>query len=204
MSVLDYDTKFNQLTRYAPHMVMTDNMKAKRFANGLEEYLFRTVLLTMTSTYSDILDTTLRFEAWVKKRQIEQEPRKKAKTGGQVFRQFEATESEIAAGTNIVARGQGNQARSVAQSVGNTGRSGALHCQTCGYSHYGRCGRPGAYFRCGQPGHMKKDCPLNVSRPTHGTTTPSSVATPVHTTRSVAQPMGRGTSSRGAQSGMRG
>ena len=29
MLVLDYDTKFNQLTRYAPHMVMTNNMKAK-------------------------------------------------------------------------------------------------------------------------------------------------------------------------------
>ena len=46
MSVLDYDTKFNQLARHAPHMVMTNNMKAKRFANGLKEYLFRAVPLT--------------------------------------------------------------------------------------------------------------------------------------------------------------
>ena len=29
MLVLDYDTKFNQLMRYALHMVMTNNMKAK-------------------------------------------------------------------------------------------------------------------------------------------------------------------------------
>ena len=29
MSVLEYDTKFNQLARYAPHMVVIDNMKAK-------------------------------------------------------------------------------------------------------------------------------------------------------------------------------
>ena len=43
MSVLDYDTKFNQLVRYAPHRVMTENMKAKWFAKGLEEYLFRAV-----------------------------------------------------------------------------------------------------------------------------------------------------------------
>ena len=81
MSVLDYDTKFNQLARYAPHMVMTDNMKAKRFTNGLKEYLFRAVPLTRTSTYSDVLDTSLRFEARAKERQIEQEPQKKAKTG---------------------------------------------------------------------------------------------------------------------------
>ena len=51
---------------------------------------------------------------------------------------------------------------------------------------------------------MKRDYPLNVSRPTYGATAPSSVAAPTHTTGSVAQPMGRGTSSRGAQSGMRG
>ena len=79
MSVLDYDTKFNQLARYALHMVMTDNMKAKRFANGLKEYLFRAVPLTRTSTYSDVLDTALHFEARAKKRQIERESRKKAK-----------------------------------------------------------------------------------------------------------------------------
>ena len=71
MSVLDYDTKFNQLAKYTPHMVMTDNMKAKRFANGLEEYLFKVVPLTRTSTYSDVLDTTLCFEARAKERQIE-------------------------------------------------------------------------------------------------------------------------------------
>ena len=103
MSVLDYDTKFNQLARYAPHMVMTDNIKAKRFANGLKEYLFRAVPLTRTSTYSDVLDMALRFKARAKNRQVEREPRKKAKTGGQVFRQSEASRSGTAAGTNIVA-----------------------------------------------------------------------------------------------------
>ena len=55
MSILDYDTRFNQMAMYAPHMVVTDNMKAKRFANGLREYLFRAVPLTRT-TYSDVLD----------------------------------------------------------------------------------------------------------------------------------------------------
>ena len=68
MLVLDYDTKFNQLTRYAPHMVMTNNMKAKRFANDLKEYLCRAVPLTRTSTYSDVLDTALHFEARAKER----------------------------------------------------------------------------------------------------------------------------------------
>ena len=50
---------------------------------------------------------------------------------------------------------------------------------------------------------MKRDCPLNVFRSTYGATAPFSVATPTHTTGLVAQPMGRRTSSRGAQSGLR-
>ena len=121
-------------------MVITENMKVKRFANDLKEYLFGVVPLTRTSTYTDVLDTALRFEAQAKKRQVEQEPRKKVKIGGQVFRQSETTRSRITAGTNIVARGQGNQAGSVTQSVDNIGGLGAPYCQACGYSHYGRCG----------------------------------------------------------------
>ena len=61
-------------------MVVTDNMKAKQFVNGLREYLFRAVPLTRTSAYSDILDTVLHFEARPKERQVEREPQKKAKT----------------------------------------------------------------------------------------------------------------------------
>ena len=51
---------------------------------------------------------------------------------------------------------------------------------------------------------MKRDCPLNVSRPAYGATAPPSVIAPAHTTRLVAQPVGRGTSRRGAQSGVKG
>ena len=86
-------------------MVVTDNMKAKWFANGLKEYLFRAVPLTRTSSYSDVLDTVLCFEAWIEERQVEQEARKKVKTWRQVFRQSEVTGSEIAVSINIVAQG---------------------------------------------------------------------------------------------------
>ena len=88
--------------------------------------------------------------------------------------------------------------------MGNIGGSRASYCRNCGYSHYRRCGQTGVCFRCSQSGHMKRDCSLNVSRPMHGATAPSSVTTPTHIIGSVAQLIGRRTSSRGAQSGMRG
>ena len=121
-----------------------------------------------------------------------------------MFRQFEVGRLGTAASTDIVARGQGNQIRSITLPAGNTRRSGDLYCQTCGYSHYGRCGRSGVCFRCGQTSHMKRDCPLNVSRPAYGAIAPPSVVALTHTIGSVAQPVGRGITSRGAQSGMRG
>ena len=61
--------------------------------------------MTRTFIYSDVIDTTLRFEAQANERQIEQEPRKKVKTGGQVFRQSEATGSGIVVSINSVAQG---------------------------------------------------------------------------------------------------
>ena len=61
--------------------------------------------MTRTSTYSDVLDMALRFEAQTKERQVEREPHKKVKTRGQVFKQSKATGSGIAVGTNIVAQG---------------------------------------------------------------------------------------------------
>ena len=51
---------------------------------------------------------------------------------------------------------------------------------------------------------MKRDYPFNVFRPTYGATAPSAIGVPTHTIGLVAQPMGRGTSSRGAQSGIKG
>ena len=84
-----------------------------------------------------------------------------------------------------------------------SGESRAPYCRNCGYSYYRRYGRVGVCFKCGQSGHMKRDCPLNVSWLTYGATAPTLVATLVLTTGSVVQHMGRKMSSRGAQSGMR-
>ena len=79
--MIGYDAMFNKLAKYASHLVFTNNMKAKRFANGLRDYLFKVVSVFQTSTYSDVLDAALRYETWAKERQIGSEPRRKAKGG---------------------------------------------------------------------------------------------------------------------------
>ena len=63
MSVIEYDAMFNNLAKYAPHLAVINNMKAKRFANGLKDYLFKVVPIPRTSTYA-----ALRYEVWAKER----------------------------------------------------------------------------------------------------------------------------------------
>ena len=63
MSVIEYDTMFNKLAKYTQHLVAIDNMKAKHFATGLRDYLFKVVPVSRSSTYSDVLDEALRYKA---------------------------------------------------------------------------------------------------------------------------------------------
>ena len=40
MTVAEYETKFTELARYAPHMIDTDYKKAKKFEGGLDLDVF--------------------------------------------------------------------------------------------------------------------------------------------------------------------
>ena len=74
MFVMEYDAMFNKLAKYALYLVATDNMKAKRFVNGLKDYLFKVIPISRTSTYSHVLDAALCFEAQTKERHVDKEP----------------------------------------------------------------------------------------------------------------------------------
>ena len=65
MTVSEYDIQFTLLSRYAPHLVSTKEMKVKWFVNGLRDYLFRSIHFTETTTYTQFLDAVLRFESRV-------------------------------------------------------------------------------------------------------------------------------------------
>ena len=40
MTVIEYDVTFTRLSRFAPHLIATEEMKVKRFINGLRDYLY--------------------------------------------------------------------------------------------------------------------------------------------------------------------
>ncbi|XP_028052527.1 uncharacterized protein LOC114257015 [Camellia sinensis] len=63
MTVAEYEAKFIELARYAPHMVNTDYKKARRFEGGLDVEVFDQVNVLKLVKYVDLLDRSLMFEA---------------------------------------------------------------------------------------------------------------------------------------------
>ena len=82
MSVAEYDIPFTRLSRYAPHLIATEQLKVERFVNGLRDYLFRSIQISDVTTYADVLDAALRLELRVRESQAKRESRKKSKSEG--------------------------------------------------------------------------------------------------------------------------
>ncbi|XP_028059676.1 uncharacterized protein LOC114263357 [Camellia sinensis] len=56
MTVAEYEAKFIELARFAPHMVDTDYKKARKFENGLRSDILERVNVLKLPTYVDVLD----------------------------------------------------------------------------------------------------------------------------------------------------
>ena len=54
-SLIEYERKFDKLSRYVPHLVDTEEHKARRFEKGLRLELYKTIAMFQFSTYSKIL-----------------------------------------------------------------------------------------------------------------------------------------------------
>ena len=63
MSIAEYESKFTELARYAPHMVDTDYKKAKRFEGGLNVAILDRINVLKLPTYVNVLNRALMAEA---------------------------------------------------------------------------------------------------------------------------------------------
>ncbi|XP_057461073.1 uncharacterized protein LOC130751473 [Actinidia eriantha] len=59
MTVVDYKGSFTNLTEYAPYLVATDEMRARRFEDGLRHEIMRAIRSLVLPTYADVLDRTI-------------------------------------------------------------------------------------------------------------------------------------------------
>ncbi|KAF7113129.1 hypothetical protein RHSIM_RhsimUnG0157800 [Rhododendron simsii] len=67
MTVSEYDKAFTELSQFAPHMISTENLKARKFEDGLKDGLREPIKMLRLPTYTDVLNVALMSEADKKK-----------------------------------------------------------------------------------------------------------------------------------------
>ncbi|GFY96908.1 hypothetical protein Acr_11g0012140 [Actinidia rufa] len=139
--IAEYEAAFTNLAEYAPHLVATDEMRARRFENGLRYEIKRVIRPLVLPTYADVLDRAIIVE------QDEMEKRK----------YFDSKKRQ-----NFNNEGPSGQKRQKPESNWRNQRGQIPKCPTCGKNHSGECWRkrPDVIcFYCNEVGHIRRNCP---------------------------------------------
>ncbi|XP_028107160.1 uncharacterized protein LOC114306176 [Camellia sinensis] len=155
MSVVEYEAKFTELPRFAPHMVDTDYKKARKFEGGLNLDVFDGVGVLKLTKYMDVLDRALMTKA-----NLAAMKQSKALTN-----KWRGKRS----GFNFRNRWSFSKKKNTGSSSSSSQSSRtAPTCFEYGRKHKGvYYWSTGACFRCGKTGHMIKDSPLLSQNPNH-------------------------------------
>ncbi|XP_028101206.1 uncharacterized protein LOC114300543 isoform X1 [Camellia sinensis] len=167
MSVAEYEARFTELARFAPHMVDTDYKKERNFEGGLDLEIFDRVGVLKLPTYVEVLNRALMAEATI--------AAKKQTTTPITEWRGKRTGFNFKKGRSFSKKQNTGSSSSSSQSSGST-----PNYPNCGRKHIGACYRTlGTCFRCGKTGHMVRDCLMRsneVSRPVTSSTESVSAA----------------------------
>ncbi|GFY82625.1 hypothetical protein Acr_02g0008650 [Actinidia rufa] len=139
--IVEYEAAFTNLAEYAPHLVATDEMRVRRFEDGLRYEIKRVIRPLVLPTYADVLDRAIIVE------QDEMEKRK----------YFDSKKRQ-----NFNNEGPSGQKRQKPESNWRNQRGQIPKCPTCGKNHSGECWRkrPDVIcFYCNEVGHIRRNCP---------------------------------------------
>ncbi|XP_028120019.1 uncharacterized protein LOC114317460 [Camellia sinensis] len=156
MSVAEYEAKFTELARYAPHMVDTDYKKARKFEGGLHVKMLDWVNVLKLEKCVDVLDRALMSEANIATLKMS----KSTITTEGESKKFKKQKVEMVSESMTSVNENLNSSIGDNTKRGSSGSVGIPTCRECGKQHWGICRRvSGACFKCGQKGHLAKSCP---------------------------------------------
>jgi hypothetical protein len=143
MTVSEYAAKFNELARFAPYQVSTDERRARRFEQGLKPWIYSRVFVLQVDSFAVLLEKALITEAggeMVSRYNQEQRQRNSGFSGGQGSKSSKRRGSFSHPSDSM----SGDS-----RSSGDKRKFGS--CRTCGKSHAGAClrGRKNVCYSCG-------------------------------------------------------
>ncbi|KAL6582471.1 hypothetical protein OROMI_006485 [Orobanche minor] len=148
MSVQEYEKKFNQLSRYAPHLVDTEERKVRRFEKNLRPEISSILAGQGTNTYAEVLakahEISSRLKLEEPEKSIMDQQNKRKWIGPQ---QGKTTNNK-------------KQARKGEGPTQHPKQLTTTNCPKCGKPHSGEClYRTGICYNCKEPGHIVTNCP---------------------------------------------
>ncbi|KAK2984625.1 hypothetical protein RJ640_001443 [Escallonia rubra] len=148
-TVKDYEARFARLSKFATHVIDTEERRATRFRNGLRYNIQKNLSAVTLDTYGQVLDKAQRVETDVK-------------TGRKYYkeqRQKRGREESSLRGNDMVQPKSKTKKLAIKELVQNT-QNPVEPCKTCGKNHRGVCyWQSGTCFNCQQHGHRIRDCP---------------------------------------------
>ncbi|XP_050266344.1 uncharacterized protein LOC126709967 [Quercus robur] len=140
-SVYEYERKFAELSRFAPHMVDTEARKGRHFERGLREEIQGLVSMFKWETYVEVVDRALIAER-------------------NCNHLSKANDQERKPNQSNFLKGKSSGSSFKKQGVPNSNKKAHKTCPRCGKAHSGTCYlESGACFKCGKTGHFIEDCP---------------------------------------------
>ncbi|KAF7142862.1 hypothetical protein RHSIM_Rhsim05G0135900 [Rhododendron simsii] len=129
MTVSEYDKAFTDLSQFAPHMVSTDNLKARRFEEGLKDVLRKPIKMFRLPPYTDVLNVALMSET---------DNEKLNTSGNEQRRQVGYVPPRNQGGSNPYKK-QNTGTYGWSQGSNSGGGNQNRPCGKCGKVHIGQC-----------------------------------------------------------------
>ena len=143
MSVAEYAEKFMELSRFAPHLVATEQARKERFEENLNFHLLERIGASDATTFLEVYNKAANMERFIQ--------RKEAVLGKRKMPEKSVSKESFKKPAPTFSSQSQNQFN-------------RRLCRKCGKPHSGECrmGQTGC-FNCGDPNHQVKMCPQRRS-----------------------------------------